>query len=321
MSARGTMRIPCAFLTLALVLIAATYANAWERSYRYPVKVRVSGAGVSDSRYTGARLGCGDGSVDWDVAAGASRNDVLCPKRGYNFEIGTRPFFSNLLGSAKVVSRGGEGTSLHFHGHLRIPSEKTLWEYYANLRLWDKVAVRLEYIPWSWAGPGHAASDGNFSGLPLATGDGIISELNITTLKVGADYDVSFGRDLVFGPNADLHLIKWMQKVAKDDGESMEFSQSMLEPAMGAHIRYEPTNTGYFSWFKPYVEGRFSWMSFHNLSLSTWNLGLGVAPPVSRNVDAGVRVGYKQWNLDGTRSRLNTNSGVEGMYLDLSLRF
>ncbi len=321
MSARGTMRTPCAFLTLALVLAAATFASAWERSYRYPVKVRVSGTGVSDTRCAGARSGCGDSGAYWDAAAGASKAGVMCPKRGYNFAMGTRPFFSNLLGSAKILSRGGEGTSLHFHGHLRLPSEKTLWEYYASLRLWDKVTVSVEYIPWKWSGPGHSGTDGNFSGLPLARGDGIVSELNIITLKVGGDYDVSFGRDLVFGPNADLHLIKWIQKVEKDDGEAMDFSQTMLEPAMGAHLRYEPTNTGYFSWFKPYVEGRFSWMSFHNLGLSTWNLGVGVAPPVSRNVDGGIRVGYKQWNLDGTRGRLSTNSGVEGMYLDLSLRF
>ena len=157
--------------------------------------------------------------------------------------------------------------------------------------------------------------------ISLKSGDAIQSDLGITTFTVGADYDVSFGRDLVFGPNADMHVIKWSQRVAKDGGTAMDFSQTILQPAIGAHIRYEPTNTGYFSWFKPYLEGRFTWMSFDGLGLSTWDASAGIAPPVSRNVDAGFRLGYKQWRLDGTRNRLFTDVTVEGPYMDFALHF
>lgn len=138
---------------------------------------------------------------------------------------------------------------------------------------------------------------------------------------IGADYDVAFGRDLTFGPNGDLYVIKWSQRVGKDMGESVDFNQTIIQPAIGAHLKYEPTNTGYFSWFKPFMEGKFNWMSFGSLGTSSWDLGAGVAPPVSRNVDAGFKVGYKQWRLDGNRNRLFTDIGVEGVYLDFSLQF
>jgi hypothetical protein len=62
-------------------------------------------------------------------------------------------------------------------------------------------------------------------------------------------------------------------------------------------------------------------MSFNGLGLSTWDIGAGIAPPVSKNVDAGIKLGYKQWKLDGNRGRLFADVGVEGLYLDLSLQF
>ncbi len=62
-------------------------------------------------------------------------------------------------------------------------------------------------------------------------------------------------------------------------------------------------------------------MSVSGLGLSTWDLGLGVAPPLSRNVDAGVKLGYQQWKLDGNRGRLYVDVDVEGFFLDMSLRF
>jgi len=232
-----------------------------------------------------------------------------------------RPFFSDFTGSVKALSKGGEGTYLNLHGHLRLPYDKTQWEFYSYLKMWDKITVRLDYTPWNWSGPGHAGTDGNFAGLLLARDDPINSTLNVTTFGLGADYDVSFGRDLVFGPNGALHIIKWTQRVKTMDGESGDFAQTMLQPAIGAHARYEPSNTGYFSWFKPYLEGRFSWMSFNGLGLSTWDMAVGVAPPVSRNVDAGIQVGYKQWKLDGNRRRLFLDMGVEGLFMDFSLRF
>jgi hypothetical protein len=145
--------------------------------------------------------------------------------------------------------------------------------------------------------------------------------LSITSLVLGGEYDVSFSRDLVFGPNADLHIIKWQQRVASDMGQSGEFSQTMLQPAIGAHVRYEPENTGYFSWFKPYLGGRFSWMSFNSLGLSEWDAFAGIAPPLSRNVDSGFKLGYKQWRLEGSARRLFADVGVEGFYLDFALHF
>jgi hypothetical protein len=187
--------------------------------------------------------------------------------------------------------------------------------------LWDRIALRLDYAPWNWSAPGHAASDGNVAGLLLKKDDAFQTDLSITSLTIGADYDVSFGRELIFGPNADFHVIRWTERVVKSSGESGDFTQTILQPAIGAHARYEPINTGYFSWFKPYLEGRFTWMSFAGLGLSTWDFGAGVAPPVSRNVDAGVKLGYKQWKLDGNRGRLFADVAIEGPYLDFSLQF
>ena len=311
MVARGQKIIPWALLTVALFLSWASLAGAWDQKYRYPVKVRTSGSGFS-SAYGGVG--------GWESAAGASR-EILCPKRTYDLALGLRPFFGTLSGMSRAVSKGGEGTFLGFSGHLRMPSENTLWEFYSHLRLWEKVALRLEYLPWYWSGTGHSATKGNFAGLLLQPDDAIEASLNLTTFLMGADYDVAFNRDLLFGPNADFHIIRWNQRVAKSNGESVDFSQTILQPAIGAHIRYEPSNTGFFSWYKPYLEGRFSWMSFNGLGLSTCDLGAGIAPPVSRNVDAGMKLGYKQWKLDGSRSRLAVDADVEGLYLDLSLRF
>jgi hypothetical protein len=232
-----------------------------------------------------------------------------------------RPFFSELSGSLKAASRGGEGTFLNLHGHLRLPTDNTLWEVYSHLRIWDKMALRLEYLPWNWSGPGHAGTDGNFAGLVLKKDQAITSSLNITTFLVGGDYDVSFGRDFVFGPNGELHIIKWNQRVETGAGDSADFDRTLMQPSIGGHARFEPAMTGYFSWFQPYFEGRFGWMSFNGLGLSTWDLGAGMAPPVSRNVDAGLKLGYKQWKLYGNRPRFLLDVGVEGLYLDLSLRF
>ncbi|MBI4965118.1 MAG: hypothetical protein HY913_17725 [Desulfomonile tiedjei] len=321
MQARGLTRIPCALLVLAVMLMATSVADAWEQQYRYPVKIRVSGTDQPDVTSGGVGRASRFGPSDWEVAAGQARREVLCPKRGYAFALGMRPFFSTIAGSSKVVSRGGEGTYLNLVGHLRLPPERTLWEFYSYLRVWDRIGLRLEYAPWIWDGPGHVPGDGNFAGLLLKRDDAIQSDLNITTLLIGGDYDVSFGRELTFGPNADLHIIRWTQRVVKGSGESADFSQTILQPAIGAHLRYDPQNTGYFSWFKPYLEGRFSWMNFGGLGLSTWDLAAGVAPPVSRNVDAGFKIGYKQWKIDGNRGRLFADVGVEGPYLDFALQF
>ncbi len=320
MVSRGAMRIPRLIMVLAFLFGTSGLASALEKPFKYPVKVNVSDSFPTRSGIAGMDMAGGPG-VSWDVAAGQSRGEIFCPKRGYSFAIGMKPFFTSLVGSSKVSSRGGEGSVLSLHGHLRIPDDKTLWDFYSYLRLWDKIAVRIEYAPWTWSGPGHIPIDANFSGLALKSGDAIQSDLGITTFTVGGDYDVSFGRDLVFGPNADLHVIKWSQRVAKDGGAAMDFSQTILQPAIGAHVRYEPTNTGYFSWFKPYLEARFSWMSFDGLGLSTWDASAGIAPPISRNVDAGFRLGYKQWRLDGTRNRLFTDVTVEGPYMDFALHF
>lgn len=62
-------------------------------------------------------------------------------------------------------------------------------------------------------------------------------------------------------------------------------------------------------------------MNFDGLGLSTWDMAAGIAPPVSRNVDAGIKLGYKQWKLEGNRNRLFADIAVEGPYLDLSLQF
>lgn len=321
MSVRGPISIPCAVLILAIILVAAGMANAWDQQYRYPVKIRVSGT----ESYGGRGGGFGSASVynpsDWEVAAGQSRREILCPRRGYAIALGLRPFFTSLTGSTKVVSKGGEGTFLNLVGHFRVPQDVTMWEFYSYLRLWDRIALRLDYAPWTWTGSGHVPYDGDFAGLLLKKDDGIQTDLSITSLTIGADYDVSFGRELIFGPNADFHVIKWTQRVAKNSGDSADFSQTLLQPAIGVHGRYEPTNTGYFSWFKPYAEARFTWMSFAGLGLATWDVGAGVAPPVSRNVDAGVKLGYKQWKVDGNRGRLFADVAVEGPYLDFSLQF
>jgi hypothetical protein len=186
--------------------------------------------------------------------------------------------------------------------------------------MWDKIGLRLEYLPWNWGGPGHMPTDGNFAGLLLKKDDGINSDLNITTFLIGADYDVAFGRDLIFGPNADLYIIKWGQRVARDAGEGVDFLNDIAACDWGP-CQIRAFKTGYFSWFKPALEGRFNWMSFNGLGLSTWDIGAGIAPPVSKNVDAGIKLGYKQWKLDGNRGRLFADVGVEGLYLDLSLQF
>jgi hypothetical protein len=329
MLARGTMRTPSAFFIVAILLMVAIQAEAVDGKYRYPLKVKVSEqdsgrfSGVASARAHSGNIGATlRDSADWEVAAGQARREILCPKRGFNFALGMRPYFATLTGATKVASRGGEGGFLSLIGHLRIPPESTLWEFYGAIRAWDKVTVRLDYLPWHWGGPGHTPIEANFGGLLLKTGDYIQSDINIASLVLGADYDVSFSRDLIFGPNADLHLIKYSQTVSRiPGGEGVDFSQTILQPAIGAHLKYEPTNTGYFSWFKPFLEGRFSWMSFTGLGLSTWDLGAGVAPPVSRNVDAGMKLGYKQWRMEGTRGRLSADLGVEGLYMDFNLQF
>lgn len=321
MVARDPKRTPCALLTLALFLAATALAYAWDPQYRYPIKVRVPGSSAVDPRYGGTGIASGYSLSDWESAAGASRREILCPRRGYAFALGMRPLFSTLSGSVKATSKGGEGTFLNLHGHLRLPYDTTQWDFYAHLRMWDKVTARVEYYPWTWSGPGHAGQDGNFAGLVLTADQGINSTLNITTFGLGADYDVSLGRDLVFGPNGDFYVIKWNQRVEASTGESADFAQTMLQPAIGAHVRYEPRDTGYFSWFNPSLEARFNWMSFGGLGLSTWDMGAGIAPPLSKTVDGGLKVGYRQWKLDGQRGRLFVDVGVEGIYLDFSLRF
>lgn len=321
MSARGPNRTPCAIVALALVLAAATLAGAWDQQYRFPIKVRVPGSRATDMGVGSMGMASSAVRNDWEAAAGASRGEILCPKRGYDFSIGMRPFFSSLTGSVKAMTSGGEGSFLNLHGHLRLPNDRTQWELYANLKLWEKVAMRVEYLPWQWSGPGHAGTDGNFAGLLLRKDQAITSNLGITTLRVTGDYEVSFGRDLVFGPNGEFNIIKWNQRVSTGEGESADFSKTLLQPAIGAHLRYEPANTGYFSWFKPYLEARFNWMNLDGLGYSTWDMFAGIAPPVSKTVDGGFKLGYKQWRLDGTRKRMLLDVGVEGMYFDFSLRF
>ncbi|MEW6350822.1 MAG: hypothetical protein AB1646_17315 [Thermodesulfobacteriota bacterium] len=314
-------RIPCALLAVVLVVVWTGLASAWDKKNRQPVKVRVSGAGASGPFSSGPRYVSERDAYEWGAAAGASRGAIFCPKRGYSFAIGMVPFFSTLTGFTRVSSKGGEGTFMQLNGHLRLPSENTFWEFYTHLRMWDKVSVRFNYRPWNWSGTGHAGTDGNFAGLALTRGDAINSDLSIANFELGADYDVLFGRDLIIGPHADFHIIKWNQRVAKIDGTASDYASTLLQPSIGAHIRYEPLNTGYFSWFNPYLEGRFDWMSFNGLALSTWDFGAGVAPPFSRNVDGGVKVGYRQWKLDGIRKRLLSDVQVEGPFVDFNLRF
>ena len=215
MLARGTMRTPCAFFIVAILLMVAIQAEALDGKYRYPLKVRVSErdsgrfSDVASARAHSGNVGATvRDSADWEVAAGQARREILCPKRGFNFAIGMRPYFATLTGATKVASRGGEGGFLSLIGHLRIPPESTLWEFYGAVRAWDKVTVHFDYLPWHWGGPGHTPIEANFGGLLLKTGDFIQSDINIASLVLGADYDVSFSRDLIFGPNADLHLIK-----------------------------------------------------------------------------------------------------------------
>jgi hypothetical protein len=321
MGARGTQIITCAVTALAIIITGAIPAFAWEAEYRYPIKVRVSDSDFSNSRQGSTGTIVNSPGTNWDVAAGQARREILCPKRGYSLAIGTRPYFSSITGSTKVNSKGGEGTFLSLTGNLRIPGDATLWEFYSFIRMWDKVTFRFEYLPWTWTGAGHTSTDGNFSGLLLKKDDNITTDLNVTSIVLGADYDVAFGRDLSFGPNADLWVIKWSERVAKSPGDAVDFTQTILQPAIGAHIRYEPANTGYFSWFKPFMDGRFTWMSFAGLGLSTWDIGAGIAPPVSRNVDAVFKLGYKQWRIEGNRGRLFADVGIEGFYLDLGLQF
>ncbi len=314
-------RIPCALLAVVLVVMWTGLASAWDKTNRQPVKVRVSGSGSSGPFSGGPRYVDRDNPYEWGAAAGASQGAIFCPHRGYSFAVGMVPFFSTLSGFTRVSSKGGEGTFMQLNGHLRLPSENTFWEFYSHIRMWDKVSVRFNYRPWHWGGTGHAGTDGNFDGLSLSRDDMINSDLNIASFELGADYDVLFGRDLIIGPNADFHAIKWNQRVAKNDGWSGDYSATLLQPTIGAHLRYEPLNTGYFSWFNPYLEGRFDWMSFNGLALSTWDFGAGVAPPFGRNVDGGIRIGYRQWKLDGLRRRLLVDMTVEGLYMDFSLRF
>lgn len=319
MVGRGRMKTWSIMLVPALMFIIVGTAEAFDGNNRFPIKVRVPRWSMSDAAGIGIR------SVDerggWESAAGASRQEILCPSRDYTFSLGVRPFFANLYGSVKAESRGGEGTLLNLHGHLRLPNQNTLWEVYADLRMWDKITVRAEYLPWLWEGPGHAGTAGNFAGTLFTQDEPINSSLKISTLLVRADYDVSFSRDLVFGPNAEFQMIKWHQRVATELGGATDFNQTILQPTIGAHVRYEPMNTGYFSWFKPYLEGRFGWMSLNGLGLSTWEMAAGIAPPLSRNVDAGIKVGYKQWKVSGTRDRLLADVSVEGLFADFSLRF
>ena len=320
MVTRGRTTIPRFLFLLVIMALIATAAYAGDRRYPFPIKVRVSSDGARELGVGGVGM-ASRGASDWASPAGASRMEILCARRGFAFALGMRPFFSELSGSVKAVSKGGEGTYLNLHGHLRLPKEKTMWEFYTRLKMWNKVTVGLDYMPWNWSGPGHSGVDGNFAGLLLTRDESMASSLSISSFKLGADYDVSFGRDLTFGPNGEFYIIKWDQRVRSHSGDSGDFAQTMLQPAIGGHMRFEPSNTGYFSWFKPSMDARFSWMSFNGLGLSTWDMGVGIAPPVSRNVDAGFKVGYKQWKLDGVRRRLTVDMGVEGIYLDFGLFF
>jgi hypothetical protein len=187
--------------------------------------------------------------------------------------------------------------------------------------MWDKMTFGLDYVPWHWGAGGHAGQDGNFAGVLYALNESIESNLNITSFVMRADYDVSFNDDLIFGPNADFHIIRWGQSLRNSGGEAVEFSQTMLQPTIGLHLKYHPTNTGYFSWFKPSLKTRISWMSFAGLATYTWDLGAVVAPPISENVDFGLGLGYKQWKIDGVRSLLTADVTVEGLYFDFQFRF
>lgn len=326
MSVRDLLRAPSAFAFAAIILtLVAQTAEGWDFASQYPVKVRTTPYGTLRSIESGiSGLGVPPFSRrpnDWGIAAGASRAEILCPKRGFAFSVGMRPFFADLSGSAKATSKGGEGSFLNLHGHLRIPNDRTLWEFGSHVRMWDKVTLRLEYWPWTWSGPGHSGTDGNFAGLVLKKDQRINSSLNITTFLIGGDYDVSFAKDLTIGPNGELHIIKWNQRVEADGGDSVDFSRTMLQPLIGAHARYEPSQTGYFSWFQPFFEARFGWMNFNGLGMTNWDMAAGMAPPLSRNVDAGFKIGYKQWKMDGQRPRLLLDVGVEGLYMDFALRF
>jgi hypothetical protein len=321
MAARGSTGTVAIIICLALFFSAASQAGAWDRQYNFPLKVRTSDLDAASSSLTENRSSFRGGPSEWEAAAGQARRPILCPRRGFTLAMGMRLFFSNLSGGTRVVSKGGEGTYFSLIGHLRLPPEKTQWEFFSYIRMWDRVTLRLEYNPWSWNGAGHSAADGNFGGLLIRRDDDISADLNLTSIIIGGDYDVAFGRDLYFGPNADLYVIKWSERVAKPNGDAVDFTQTLLQPAIGAHARYEPLNMGYFSYFKPYLEGRFSWMSFGSLGLSTWDLGAGISPPISRNVDAGFKIGYKQWRIDGNRNRLFVDVGVEGLYMDFSLQF
>jgi hypothetical protein len=320
MAARGSTGTVAIIIALAL-FFSSGQVSAWDRDYRFPLKVRTSEMDAVGPNLTEHRSPFRGGQSDWDSAAGQARRPILCPRRGYTLALGMRPYFASLAGTTRVVSAGGEGTYLNLTGHLRLPPDKTQWEFYSYIRMWDRVTLRLEYNPWNWNGSGHSATDGNFRGLLIRKEDDISTDLSITSIVVGGHYDVALGRDLFFGPNADLYVMKWSERVAKVNGEAVDFAQTILQPAIGAHAHYEPLYTGYFSYFKPYVEGRFSWMSFGSLGLSTWDVSAGISPPVSRNVDAGFKIGYKQWKMEGNRNRLFVDVGVEGPYLDFSLQF
>jgi hypothetical protein len=38
-------------------------------------------------------------------------------------------------------------------------------------------------------------------------------------------------------------------------------------------------------------------------------------------VDGAVKLGYKQWKIEGQKTRLVMDVGVEGFFLDFNLRF
>ncbi len=88
---------------------------------------------------------------------------------------------------------------------------------------------------------------------------------------------MAFGRDLTFGPNADLNIIKWSQAVVKQPGiEGDGFFSDYPSAGHWSSHQIRAYQHGYFSWFKPLMEGRFSWMSLTGLALSTWDFGAGV---------------------------------------------
>ena len=184
-------RIFCTLLVIVLCAVWTGLGVAGDTRYRHPTKVRGSAFGSAGPMDAGGPRFAGlDTEYDWGAAAGASRREIFCRKRGYSFAVGMVPFFSSMTGAVRVSSKGGEGTFMHLNGHLRLPSDNTFWEFYTNLRMWDKVTVRFNYRPWNWSGTGHASADGNFAGLAISRFDPINSDLNVASFELGADYDV-----------------------------------------------------------------------------------------------------------------------------------